>query len=183
MRNRIIGYLLLSFFSFFFFSGFFYIATSAQAKGEYISVISDNSNERELASSFLDKYITPKPTLTESPIFKTKAFEPILSPTITPVVIVVTNLEALFTKYCSEYGVDRELMKKIARCESGFNSRADTGIYGGMFQFLTSTWVSTRRSIGLDPDPELRFNAEESIKTAAYMLSKGRQNDWPVCSK
>ena len=94
-----------------------------------------------------------------------------------------TELQALFTKYGSEYGVDEQLLEKIAHCESGFNPQAVNGPYGGMYQFLVSTWISNRKAMGLDPDPSLRFDAEEAIKTTAYKISKDGTNAWPVCGR
>jgi hypothetical protein len=35
--------------------------------------------------------------------------------------------------------------------------------------------------MGLNPDPELRFNAEEAIKTTAYKISRDGTGAWPVC--
>lgn len=97
---------------------------------------------------------------------------------ITPV-----ELEPLFDKYCGEYGLNKEMMKKIANCESHFNSQAVNGPYGGMYQFSVSTWRSNRQAMGLDSNPDLRFNAEESIKTAAFKISRDGTGAWPVCGK
>ena len=93
------------------------------------------------------------------------------------------NLEALFDQYSQQYGVKKELLRKIARCESGFNPRAVNGPYGGMFQFLTSTWQSNRRAMGLDPNPDLRFNPEEAVKTTAFKISRDGTGAWPVCGR
>lgn len=109
---------------------------------------------------------------------------PTIAPTSTPVptpIPVVTDLETLFTKYADEFHVDKEELKKIARCESGFNTQAVAGDYLGMFQFATRSWISVRTAMGLDQNPDLRRNAEESIRTTAYMLARGQQNAWPNC--
>lgn len=103
-----------------------------------------------------------------------KAPEPVSAP---------IDLDSMFKKYAEEYGVDSNLLKRIAKCESGFNPKSDSGYYGGMFQYATSTWTSTRSAMGLDPNPELRFNAEESIRTSAFKISRGGASAWPVCSK
>jgi len=127
---------------------------------------------------------TQAPTPTEVPI--TIAPTAIPSPTATPIpqatIAVVTDLETLFTKYSDEYHADKELLKKIARCESGFNTTSNnSGMYLGMFQFSAQTWSSTRSAMGLDPNPDLRTNAEEAIKTAAYKIANGGVNAWPNC--
>lgn len=124
---------------------------------------------------------TPKPPTATPTIAPTSTPQP--TPTMTqPTVAVVADLESLFSRYSSEYGIDKELLKRIARCESGFNPNSNnSGMYLGMFQFAAQTWISNRAAMGVDTNPDLRTNAEESIKTAAYMLSKGRQSAWPNC--
>lgn len=132
---------------------------------------------------------TPRPTLTPTPTntpTPTPTDTPTPTPTPTPVPTVVTSqdLESLFTKYTDEYHVDKERLKRIAACESGFNTQANfNNLYVGMFQFSEGAWTSTRTNMGLSTDQELRKNAEESIKTAAFMLSRGQENAWPSCNK
>lgn len=146
---------------------------------------------------------TPSPTpteivLTETPtVTPTSTIQPTTTPTITPSltttptptittipVAAPVNLDELFARYSGQYGVDVNLLKKIAKCESNFNTNAigPKGLYVGMFQFGDGSWQSTRKQMGLDPNPQLRTNAEESIKTAAFAISKGRASMWPHCS-
>ncbi len=114
---------------------------------------------------------TPTPTPTETP-----------TPTPEPTDASPTDLESLFTKYADEYHVDKELLKRIAACESGFNTQANfNNLYVGMFQFSEGAWTTVRSSMGLSTDQELRKNAEESIRSAAFMLSRGQENAWPSC--
>lgn len=112
------------------------------------------------------------------------------NPVTKPVIPKITPMEpsvldALFVKYGQEYGVSSEVLKRIAQCESGLRPEAlsKNGLYGGLFQFVSSTWSSNRRAMGLDPDPALRFNAEEAIKTAAFKISQGGIGAWPHCGK
>jgi len=77
--------------------------------------------------------------------------------------------------------VSGDLLRKIALCESGYNPSAKNGIYEGMFQFSESSWISARSRMGEDVNLGLRNNAEESIKTASFMLSTGGQNAWVNC--
>ena len=112
--------------------------------------------------------VTPRPTSTMTP---------------TPNRISAGDLEAFFTKYAGKESVDRELLKKIAVCESGFNPAARNGIYGGLFQFSENSWQNLRRIMNLNTDPKLRFNAEEAVKTAAYKLALNGRAAWPNCSQ
>lgn len=91
------------------------------------------------------------------------------------------DLNNLIEKYASEYNANPNLMKSIAKCESGFRAEATNGNFGGMYQFLASTWSSNRKAMGLDPDPSLRFNAEEAIKTAAFKMGRDGYGAWPSC--
>lgn len=128
-----------------------------------------------------------QPAATATPIptaIPTAVPTEIPSPTATPIpqpVLSAGEMEPLFEKYASEYHIDKEDLKRIAKCESGFNSNADTGLYAGMFQFHAQTWIANRTAMGLDSNPDLRKNAEESIRTAAYKISNGGRNAWPNC--
>jgi len=140
--------------------------------------------------------VTPTPTEpVETPIPTVKAQPTIAEPTTTPVptetpvptlqsiTTAPTDLDSLFTKYANEFGVDNELLKKIAKCESGFNPTSNNSdMYLGMYQFSSSTWSVNRNRMGLDPNPDLRTNAEEAIRTAAFVISRGGRNAWPNCN-
>lgn len=182
MKVNLWQYYLLTFFS----AGFFFTVFHTVAEAH--TSVSDSSPSISVPA-FSDPSVlfsptnAPIPTLTAAPTNIPTPIQP--TPTTTPKVIptIVTSaeLETLFAKYGAEYNVDPNWLKKIARCESNFNPQADAGLYVGMFQFAAQTWSSTRSSMGLDPHPDLRRNAEESIRTAAFMLSRGRQNSWPNC--
>jgi soluble lytic murein transglycosylase-like protein len=75
------------------------------------------------------------------------------------------------------------MLVKIAVCESKLNPYARSLDYGGLYQFSTNTWINTRRTMNLDQNPDLRFNPEESIKTAAFKISTGGINAWQNCIK
>ncbi|MCL5969933.1 MAG: transglycosylase SLT domain-containing protein [Patescibacteria group bacterium] len=79
--------------------------------------------------------------------------------------------------------MEKEKLRSIAYCESKFNPNAINGDYCGLFQFSSDTWQSTRREMGLDENPDLRFNPEEAIKTAAFKISRGGINSWRNCLK
>ena len=104
------------------------------------------------------------------------------APTKTPAAVLpASDYEPLFEKWAVHFGIDINLLKHIARCESRFNPGAVGGIYGGMYQFSASTWKSTRIAMDHDPDPNLRFDANEAIKTAAFKIANGGQSAWKNC--
>jgi len=149
------------------------LATHAEILGENIVKESTNTPTPTPTAS-----LTPTPTLTPTPIPS-----PTSTPTPTSVIITSAELENLFTKYANQYSVDKELLKKIAKCESNFNTNAIFRDYAGLFQFAASSWISARTLMGQDSNPSLRTNADESIKTAAFKISRGELSAWPNCNK
>ncbi|MCL4416646.1 MAG: transglycosylase SLT domain-containing protein [Patescibacteria group bacterium] len=131
---------------------------------------------------------TPSPTPSPTPIptsTPTQTPTPELTSIPTPTIIIIASpeLDTLFTKYANEYSIDKELLKRIANCESTLNPNASTKYYAGLFQFSESLWIQTRTLIGKDPDVNLRYNPEEAIRTAAFMVSQGRLGIWPNCGR
>jgi len=128
--------------------------------------------------------ITATPTITSIPVRVANVESSMInenSPSI-KVFQAPVDIQATILQYSNQYGVNSDLMIKIAKCESGFNPGAVNGPYGGIYQFLSSTWSSNRRAMGLDANPDLRFDAEEAIKTAAYKISRDGAGAWPTCS-
>lgn len=126
---------------------------------------------------------TPLPTTTPIPA-PTNPPTPTTTPLPTPLPIISpSTLNDFFVKYSQEYVVDIELLKKIAKCESGFNSSAINRDYVGLFQFSESLWRNVRAIMRHDPNLDLRLNAEESIKTAAFMIARNQLSVWPNCIK
>jgi hypothetical protein len=123
---------------------------------------------------------TPTPTATPTPTPKPT---PTSTPTATPFIMSDSQLDGWFTQYANHYSVDRSLLRQIAACETSFRPNATNWIYGGMYQFSPNTWSANRKTMGSDPNPDLRFNPEESIRTAAFVLSTRGPSAWPNCSK
>jgi hypothetical protein len=219
MPSKLVGYSLLSFLSFCFFTIVFNAIAIVQVSAQQPTTTPNPGNvvptptiynaqpEKALPQKELTVIVsTPTPTVAQihqvltsstqkstqqqisvTPVPPTDTPTPTVLPTVTPTpspeqtMSTTTDLETLFGKYSSQYSVSEDELKKIANCESGFNSASDTGLYAGMYQFSATTWASVRGLMGLDGNADLRKNAEEAIKTAAFMLSRGEQNAWPNC--
>lgn len=122
---------------------------------------------------------TPTPTETPTPTpVPTKTLKPLPTPTPVP----PAEINALIDRFSAQYGVDPNVMRHIAICESGFNPLAKTRYYAGLFQFGQITWQNIRKEIGEDININLRYSAEESAQTAAYALSQGKRGIWPNCA-
>jgi len=129
---------------------------------------------------------TNSPTQTPQPQVASLAIEKAQVVTATPepvetVTPHTTNVEDVIRRYAFEYSIDPKIMIAIAQCESGLRETAVNGQYAGIYQFHPSTWQSNRRAMGLDDSTSLRFNAEESAKTAAFKMSRDGFGAWPEC--
>ncbi|PIQ73270.1 hypothetical protein COV58_03410 [Candidatus Roizmanbacteria bacterium CG11_big_fil_rev_8_21_14_0_20_36_8] len=128
----------------------------------------------ELLGVVITPTFTPSPTPTPTNI-------PTPTNTPTPTSMPISEFENYFDQYAKQYEIDKDQLKKIAYCESGGHPGAANGEYGGMFQFTSETWLSTRSQMGADTNPDLRFGAKESIETAAFRISHGGINAWANC--
>lgn len=137
--------------------------------------------------------LTPTPTTTSTPS-PTPSLSPVVTstPSPTPIPTLTTNAVATFTdeqisslynKYGAEYGVSSDLLRHIAECESGSDPFIinPAGPYVGLYQFGGPAWANYRSQMGLDTNPALRTNAEEAVRTAAFVLKKNEAYIWPKC--
>jgi hypothetical protein len=166
------------------------IEQSATPRHTNTSTMTPQPTRTPTITSTINPLLTPSSTIIPSPIRTPTATStpvPTSTPTPTNTIIVVpvtsTQLDEWFTKYSTQFSVDRQRLWNIAVCESSLNPNAKNGDYGGMYQFSSSTWRSTRQRLNVDTNIQLRFNAEESIKTAAFLLSTSGHSPWPSCSK
>jgi hypothetical protein len=128
---------------------------------------------------------TPKPTNTPTPTLKLKP-TPTAIPTPTPTPIIQPppsseQINSYIERFAGQYGVDPNVLRSIAVCESGFDPLATNLVYAGLYQFTPTTWTKYRQLLGEDTNPDLRFNAEEAVQTAAFVLSLGQTFIWPSC--
>lgn len=116
---------------------------------------------------------SPSPSPTEKP---TPRPTPVPKPTYTS-----EQINEFINRFAGQYAVDPNVLRHIALCESGFNPSAYKAGYAGLYQFGATTWKNLRLKIGENPDPDLRYNAEEAVQTAAFALSSGDGRIWPNC--
>lgn len=153
--------------------------------GKVLSISGESPQDTVLSTPELT--ITPSPTTTPTPIpTPTTIPTPTATPTPTPTHIPQPQVSSeeihgFMERFAGQYGIDVNVLRHIAVCESGFNPLALNGPYAGLFQFNTTTWNNNRLPMGEDPNPDLRFNAEEAIQTAAYLMSLGKFYLWPNC--
>lgn len=95
------------------------------------------------------------------------------------------SIDGMIEFYASKYKVDADEMRCTIKNESGFRKQAKNGTStaSGLGQYIIGTWKSWRTKMGENADPDLRFDAEESIKTMAWAFSRGYQPHWVAWEK
>ena len=162
-----------------FFISLFSCSTAIQifAAPQLVSPLADNFEYIEPTPVPASPEPTPSPTSTPTP-----KPTPTPSPSPTPKPKPTTDqLEEWFTKYANEQSINKDLLKKIAWCESKYNPNATNGIYGGMYQFSPSTWKNTRQQMNKESNPDLRFDPEAAIHAAAFRIATVGDKAWPNC--
>ena len=130
----------------------------------------------------------PKPTSTVTPTITPTLSEPEAALSRRPNSLVLPappatpeQIHALIERFAAQYAVGSDVLRYIAVCESGFNPLAVNVPYVGLYQFSSSAWIKNRELMGEDANPALRYDAEESVQTAAYIISAGKIYLWPNC--
>lgn len=168
----------------------FWFFLTSEVRGEDEQVLGEQVELIALPIATSLSTATPKPTLkamaspTPTPVpSPTASVEPTPSPlpTPTPDVWSPNWLEPWFTQYAQTYGVDKNVLERLANCESHYDNDAVNGAYIGLFQFGPVTWQTYRGQMGLDASLDLRANPEEAIRTAAYVVSLVGTSKWPKC--
>jgi soluble lytic murein transglycosylase-like protein len=168
------------------------------AVGEIVALVVMKKSKPEVLSQSVAATLFPTPAQTPElslvEISSTPPSSPSPAPTPTPVAVntvAPAPVQPLFTsqeiygfieRFSAQYGVDPNVIRHIAVCESGFNPAAHNLDYAGLFQFGPSAWKNWRVKMGEDVAPELRFNAEEAVQTAAFAFKEGGKSLWPNCT-
>lgn len=125
---------------------------------------------------------SPTPVLTPTP---SPIPTPTFTPTPTPIPLPTYSSEEIhgfIERFAGQYAVNPNVLRHIAVCESGFNPEAQSLSYAGLYQFGPRSWSRYRVRMGEDASTDLRFNAEEAVQTAAYVLSVNEAYIWPNCA-
>lgn len=154
----------------------------------YLYFIKNNKEAKVLAVETTVAVPTATSTPTETPV-------PTIGPTSTPKPTAISTstplpqpkytseeINGFIERFAAQYNVSPHVLRYIATCESGFRAEAYKAGYAGLFQFGSITWKNIRSQIGEDTNPDLRYNAEEAVQTAAYAISVGKTSIWPNCA-
>lgn len=154
--------------------------------GYLILVNKSKPQESVLAEAVVAATESPTPTISpESTATPSPTPKPTPKKTPTPIPQPQFSQKQIYeftNRFAGQYGVDPNVIRHIAQCESGFNPNARYLKYVGLFQFDPTTWKNLRTKMGEDVNPDLRANAEEAVQTAAFAVSLGSRGIWPNCN-
>jgi hypothetical protein len=168
----------------------FFLLLVLVGEGVTLSVITRRKHTEEtLSASIVIESASPTPLATPTPTptpVPTPSPTPKPKPTKTPTPVPQPTfsseqINGFIERFAAQYSVSPDVLRYIALCESGFNPTTSHLGYAGLFQFGATTWRNLRLEFGEDVNPDLRFNAEEAVQTAAYAISVGKKGIWPNC--
>ena len=83
-----------------------------------------------------------------------------------------------------EFQVDETRLRRIVRCESRFNPRADSGSFKGLFQQASEYWSKRVADFNAHHDPDVGsdiYSPFDNSRVSARMLAAGLSEHWPNC--
>ncbi len=78
--------------------------------------------------------------------------------------------------WAAQRGIDANRVARIAKCESGFNPRADSGYYKGLFQHDPNYWAARAAKYGAGGASI--YDAEAQIKVSTAMMAANGWSHW-----
>jgi soluble lytic murein transglycosylase-like protein len=88
------------------------------------------------------------------------------------------EIAAIIRAAAAKYGVDGELLLRIAYCESRYDPLAYNGVLGasGLFQIIPGTWRANSAPAGYGGASV--FDPVANANVAAWMISRGGAGQW-----
>ena len=139
--------------------------------GKILSISDEHLLDTATPTSILT--LSPSPTTTPSPIpTPTTIPTPTITPTPVPTHIPQPqvspeDIHGFMERFAGQYGIDVNVLRHIAVCESGFNPLAINALYAGLFQFNTSDPIS---AIVFIPDFIAQFHNKLIVFAKFYAL-------------
>ena len=95
------------------------------------------------------------------------------------------EVDRAISESAAEFRVDDVKLRRIVRCESRFDPRADSGEYKGLFQQVAKHWRKRVADFNRHHNPDVGDNIYspfDNARVSARMLAAGTQEHWPNCA-
>ncbi len=93
-----------------------------------------------------------------------------------PPVVGPAEILARIKFWSEQRGIDANRVSRIVKCESGFNPRADSGYYKGLFQHDPNYWSGRAAKYGAAGASI--YDVEAQIKVSTAMMAGGGWSHW-----
>lgn len=105
---------------------------------------------------------------------------------VASLLLATTSIPSLIGFWSGVYDANEEIMKSVAKCESGYNISVcgDNGLSCGIFQFQkpTFSWMAKEYQKETVTGKLDYYNAEDQIRLAVWAISrKGYGSHWYNC--
>jgi len=95
------------------------------------------------------------------------------------------EVDRAISESAAEFRVDDRRARRIVRCESTFDPRADSGPYKGLFQQAAGSWRKRVADFNRHHNPDVGGNIYspfDNARVSARMLAAGLDEHWPNCA-
>jgi hypothetical protein len=95
------------------------------------------------------------------------------------------EIDRAISESAAEFRMDDVRLRKIVRCESKFDPRADSGRYKGLFQQASDSWRKRVADFNRHHNPDVGDNIYspfDNARVSSRMLAAGLDEHWPNCA-
>lgn len=96
-----------------------------------------------------------------------------------------SEVDRAISESAAEFRVGDLELRKIVRCESRFDPRADSGDYKGLFQQVGRYWRKRVADFNAHHNPDVGddvYSPLDNSRVSARMLAAGMDEHWPNCA-
>ena len=96
-----------------------------------------------------------------------------------------SEVDRAISESAAEFRVGEFELRKIVRCESRFDPRADSGEYKGLFQQVGRYWRKRVADFNAHHNPDVGddiYSPFDNSRVSARMLAAGMDEHWPNCA-
>jgi hypothetical protein len=96
-----------------------------------------------------------------------------------------SEVDRAISESAAEFRMDDVKLRKIVRCESKFDPRAESGQYKGLFQQVAKYWPKRVDDFNAHHDPDVGdeiYSPFDNSRVSARMLAAGMDEHWPNCA-
>jgi hypothetical protein len=95
------------------------------------------------------------------------------------------EVDRAISESAAEFRTDEVELRRIVRCESRFDPRAEQGGYKGLFQQVARYWDKRVADFNEHHNPDVGgdiYSPFDNARVSSRMIAAGMQEHWPNCA-